>query len=360
MKHLNRYDSILDLIGKTPMVRLRKMSQLAGAKVYAKMEAFNPGQSVKDRIVYHMINRAEMDGKLTPGSTIIEATSGNTGFSVAMISAMKGYDCILTVKDSASSDKIKMMRALGATVVKCPAKVPGDHPDSYYSKAKELAETLPGSYYLNQNFDKGNSEAHYLTTGPEIWEQSEGRLTHFVATASTGGTISGAGKFLKERSEQVQIIAVDSEASALKTYHEKGVFVPPTGSSSLEGVGKNIIPANVNFDTIDRFISVSDRSSSIAARYLAKTEGIMAGYSSGAVMAALWKIRAEIRPDDFIVVLFPDHGSRYLSKIYDPKWLLKMGYLSSDTQEDSLDHFGADETELPKAPAKPSEIRSPE
>lgn len=343
MKHLNRYDSILDLIGKTPMVRLRKMSQLAGARVYAKMESFNPGQSVKDRIVYHMINRAEMDGKLSPGSTIIEATSGNTGFSVAMISAMKGYDCILTVKDSASSDKIKMMKALGATVVKCPSKVPGDHPESYYSRAKELADSIPGSYYLNQNYDKGNSEAHYLTTGPEIWEQSEGRLTHFVATASTGGTISGTGKFLKERSENVQIIGVDSEASALKTFHEKGVFIPPTGSSSLEGVGKNIIPSNVNFETINRFISVSDRASSIAARYLAKTEGIMAGYSSGAVMAALWKIRAEIRRDDFIVVLFPDHGSRYLSKIYDPGWLQRMGYLSADSDDGQMDELSSDE-----------------
>lgn len=335
MKHLNRYDNILDLIGKTPMVKLRKMSEYAQTPVYAKMECFNPGQSVKDRIAYHMINRAEMDGKLRPGSTIIEATSGNTGFSIAMISAMKGYRCILTVKDKASEDKIKMIKALGAEVVKCPSNVAGDHPDSYYSRAIQLSKTIPDSYYMNQNYDKGNSEAHYLTTGPEIWEQSEGRITHFVASASTGGTLSGAGKFLKERNENIQIYGVDSEASILKQYHETGTYSMPEKSSSLEGVGKNIIPANVNFDIIDKFIRVSDRDSSMAARYLARTEGIMAGFSSGAVLAALWQIRSHINPGDFLVVLFPDHGSRYLTKIYDPEWLKSMGFLNGTKAENA-------------------------
>lgn len=328
MRHLNRYDNILDLIGKTPMVKLRKMSELSRTHVYAKMECFNPGQSVKDRIAYHMINRAEMDGKLRKGSTIIEATSGNTGFSVAMISAMKGYKCILTVKDKASEDKVKMIKALGAKVIKCPSGVPGNHPDSYYSRAQKLSEEIPGAYYLNQNFDKGNSEAHYLTTGPEIWEQSEGRITHFVASASTGGTISGAGKFLKERNPNIKIYGVDSEASILKQYHETGTYTEPKTSSSLEGVGKNIIPSNVNFEIIDEFIKVSDRDSSMAARYLARTEGIMAGYSSGAVLAALWQLRSTIEVGDFLVVLFPDHGSRYLTKIYDPVWLRRMGFIN--------------------------------
>ncbi len=334
MKHLNRYDNILDLIGKTPMVRLRKMSELAQTHVYAKMESFNPGQSVKDRIAYHMINRAEMDGKLKPGSTIIEATSGNTGFSIAMISAMKGYRCILTVKDKASEDKIKMIKALGAEVVRCPSSVAGDHPESYYSKAIQLSREIPNAYYLNQNYDKGNSEAHYLTTGPELWEQSEGRITHFVASASTGGTISGAGKFLKERNSNIKILGVDSEASILKQYHETEHYTMPDKSSSLEGVGKNIIPANVNFDIIDEFIRVSDRDSSMAARYLARTEGIMAGYSSGAVLAALWQLRSQIKAGDFLVVLFPDHGSRYLTKIYDPEWLRAMGFLNGSRPEE--------------------------
>lgn len=336
MKHLNRFDNILDLIGKTPMVKLRKMSELSETAVYAKMESFNPGQSVKDRIAYHMINRAEMDGKLVKGSTIIEATSGNTGFSVAMISAMKGYRCVLTVKDKASEDKIKMIRALGAEIIKCPSSVPGEHPESYYSRAKELAKEIPNSYYMNQNYDKGNSEAHYLTTGPEVWEQSEGRITHFVASASTGGTISGTGKFLKERNPKIKIYGVDSQASILKQFHETGTYEMPTGSTSLEGVGKNIIPANVNFDIIDKFISVSDRDSSMAARYLARTEGIMAGYSSGAVLAALWQLRSHFKKGDFLVVLFPDHGSRYLTKIYDPEWLRMMGFLNgSNVQEES-------------------------
>ncbi len=332
MKHLNRFDNILDLIGKTPMVKLRKMSAVSNTRVYAKMESFNPGQSVKDRIAYHMINRAEMDGKIKKGSTIIEATSGNTGFSVAMISAMKGYKCILTVKDKASDDKIKMIKALGAEVIKCPSSVPGDHPDSYYSRALQLSKEIPDSYYLNQNYDKGNSEAHYLTTGPEVWEQSEGRITHFVAAASTGGTLSGAGKFLKERNPDIKIYGVDSEASILKDFHETGTYSEPKKSSSLEGVGKNIIPANVNFEIIDKFIRVSDRDSSMAARYLARTEGIMAGYSSGAVLAALWQLRSHFSPGDFLVVLFPDHGSRYLTKIYDPEWLRAMGFLNGSQQ----------------------------
>ncbi len=327
--HSMPYENIYDLIGQTPLVRLKKLSQLTGSDVYGKLESYNPGQSVKDRIVIRMLEAAESDGRLQPGGCVVEATSGNTGFSVAMICAAKGYDCILTVKDTASYDKVQMIEALGAEVVMCDGTLPGDHPDSYYNVAKRIAASTEKGFYLNQNHDLGNAKAHYFTTGPEVWAQTEGRITHFVACASTGGTVSGTGRYLKEQNPDVNVIGVDSCTDVLRTFHETGEFeIDRSKKSKLEGVGKNIIPSNVNFDIIDRFVNVQDDDSAYAALHLAKEEGIFAGYSSGAAMAALEKIALEIPKGSTVVVLFPDSGARYLSKIYDKKWMVKQGFLN--------------------------------
>lgn len=327
--HTTPYDSIYDLIGQTPLVKLKHLSELTGSNVYGKLECFNPGQSVKDRIVVQMIEAAEADGRLKPGGTVVEATSGNTGFSIAMICAAKGYDCVLTVKDTASSDKVQMIEALGAKVVLCDGTLPGDDPNCYYEIAKRIAKETPGGFYLNQNHDLGNARAHYSTTGPEVWRQTNGQITHFVACASTGGTISGTGRYLKDQNSDVEVIGVDSCTDVLRTFHQTGEFrMDRSKKSKLEGVGKNIIPSNVNFDVIDRFVNVADDESAYAALHLAKDEGIFAGYSSGAAMAALEKIAYQIPRGSTVVVLFPDSGARYLSKIYDKKWMKKQGFLN--------------------------------
>lgn len=327
--HASPYENIYDLIGQTPLVRLKKLSELTGSRVYAKLESYNPGQSVKDRIVIRMIEVAEKDGRLVPGGCVFEATSGNTGFSIAMICAAKGYDCVLTVKNTASYDKVQMIEALGAKVVMCDGTLPGDHPESYYNVAKRLSAAHENGFYLNQNHDLGNANAHYATTGPEVWQQTENKITHFIACASTGGTVSGTGRYLKEQNPDIEVIGVDSSTDVLRTYHQTGEFVIDRAKKSkLEGVGKNIIPSNVNFDVIDRFVNVADDDSAYASLHLAKEEGIFAGYSSGAAMAALEKIAFEIPKGSTVVVLFPDSGARYLSKIYDKKWMVKQGFLN--------------------------------
>jgi cystathionine beta-synthase len=329
------YENIYDLIGHTPLVRLKALSELTRSDVYGKLEYYNPGQSVKDRIVIHMIEKAEAEGKLQEGSTIVEATSGNTGFSIAMIAAAKGYRCVLAVKDTISSEKQKSMEALGATIVKCPASLPGDHPDSYYETARRIASETEGGYYLNQNFDLENSRAHYLTTGPEVYAQTKGKVTHFIACASTGGTVSGTGKYLKEQNPDINIIAVDACTGVLKKYHETGEFHwDRSKKTKLEGVGKNIIPDNVQFDIIDRFVMVNDEDSAYAGKYLAREEGIFVGYSSGAALAGMKKIANEIRPGSTVVILFPDHGSRYLNKLYDPTWMVQQGYLNGSVKRE--------------------------
>ena len=327
------YENIYDLVGHTPLVRLKRLSELTNSDVYGKLEYYNPGQSVKDRIVIHMILKAEAEGHLREGSTILEATSGNTGFSIAMIAAARGYKCILCVKDTISSEKQKSMEALGAKIIKCPASLPGDHPDSYYETARRLALEIDGGYYLNQNFDLENSKAHYETTGPEVYKQSNQRITHFVACASTGGTISGTGKYLKEQNPDVKVIAVDACTGVLKHYHETGEFYwDRTKKTKLEGVGKNIIPTNVQFPVIDQFVKVDDEDSAYAGKHLAKEEGIFVGYSSGAALAGFEKIADQIEPGSFVVVLFPDHGSRYLNKLYDPSWMISHGYLNGSAK----------------------------
>ncbi len=327
MNELRRYDNMLEIIGCTPMVRLNYLQDYTKAKVYAKLESFNPGLATKDRIVKYMVEKAEKEGKLKPGATIIEATSGNTGYALASICAMKGYKCILTMTDKIGKSKVDLIRAFGARIEICSAKVPGDHPDSYFSVAERLNKEIPNSYYLNQNHDPANSEAHYKFTGPEIWEQMEGEITHFFACSSTGGTISGTGKYLKEQNKDVEIICVDATGSLLRPYFETGkIDKSKIGSTQLEGVGKKIIPGTMDFSVIDDFVTVEDKESALSVYELAQREGLLMGYSSGAALQAIKQYADKLTENDTVVVLLADHGSKYLTKVYDSEWMKAQGF----------------------------------
>ena len=323
------YKNLLQLIGDTPLVNIRHLTEKNPGLFLAKLELTNPGQSPKDRIALHIINDAEKKGLLKKGSTVIETTSGNTGFSLAMVSLIKGYKCILAVSSKSSTDKINTLKALGAEVHVCPANVQADDPRSYYEVAKKLNREIEGSLYINQYFNDLNAQAHYLTTGPEIWEQTSGKISHLVVCSGTGGTISGAAKFLKKKNKKIKIIGVDAYGSVLKKYHETGEFdkneIYPY---KIEGLGKNLIPSVTNFEVIDQFIKVGDEESAKSARDLVKKEGIFGGYTTGACLRAVEKLieKKEFKKNDVIVMLFPDHGSRYLSKIYNDKWLNEQGF----------------------------------
>ena len=325
-------NNILELIGKTPLVKLDKITSTLKGEYYAKIEGSNPGHSSKDRIALYIIEEAERRGLLKPGSTIIETTSGNTGFSIAMVSIIKGYECILAVTSKSSQDKIDMLKAMGANVFICPANVPADDHRSYYQVAKKLHEEIKGSLYINQYFNDLNSEAHYKTTGPEIWKQTEGKLTHLVACSGTGGTISGIGKYLKEQNPNIKIIGVDAYGSVLKKYHETGEFdEKEIFPYRVEGLGKNLIPSVTDFAVIDKYEKVNDEDSAHSAREIVKKEGIFVGYTSGAAFQAIKQLNntREFKDSDKIVVVFPDHGSRYLSKIYSDKWMEDQGFFDS-------------------------------
>lgn len=326
------YNNILELIGDTPLVKLNSVSQSFPGNYYAKLEAFNPGHSNKDRIALHIIDQAEQKGILKEGSTIIETTSGNTGFSLAMVSLLKGYNCILAVSSKSSKDKINMMKCLGAKIYVCPSNVPSDDPRSYYEVAKRLSSEIEDSVYINQYFNDLNIEAHYNTTGPEIWEQSNHRITHLVACSGTGGTISGIGRYLKEQNSNIKIIGVDAYGSILKKYHETGEVDPnEIYSYRIEGLGKNIIPSATDFKIIDRFIKVTDSESAHMAREITLKEGLFAGYTSGAAFQAVNLLNSEGEFDNnsHVVIVFPDHGSRYLSKIYSDEWMNNQGFYDS-------------------------------
>ena len=325
-------NNILDLIGETPMIKLNKITAELKGEYFAKIEGFNPGHSTKDRIALYIIEEAERKGILKPGSTIIETTSGNTGFSIAMVSIIKGYECILAVTSKSTQDKIGMLKAMGANVFICPANVAADDPRSYYQVAKRLHEEIKGSVYINQYFNNLNSEAHYKTTGPEIWKQSNGKITHLIACSGTGGTISGIARYLKEKNSKIKIIGVDAYGSVLKKYHETGEFdEKEIFPYRITGLGKNIIPSVTDFKIIDKYIKVNDEDSAHSAREIVKTEGIFVGYTSGAVFQAIKQLNreGEFKKDDKIVVIFPDHGSKYLSKIYNDKWMQKQGFFDS-------------------------------
>ena len=285
---IRAYNNILELVGNTPLVKLNKIAEGLTGNFYAKVEAFNPGHSSKDRIAIHIIEQAEKAGLLTEGSTIIETTSGNTGFSIAMASIVKGYDCILAVSSKSSPDKIDMLRSMGAKVYVCPAHVSADDPRSYYEVAKRLHKETKGSIYINQYFNKLNMDAHYKSTGPEIWEQTGGQITHLIACSGTGGTISGTARYLKEQNPNIKVIGVDAFGSVLKKYHETGKLdTNEIYPYRIEGLGKNLIPGATDFSIIDEFIKVTDAESAHTAREISRTEGIFVGYTSGAVMQAI-------------------------------------------------------------------------
>jgi len=334
--NINACNNILELIGNTPLVKLNRITSSFKGDFYAKVEAFNPGHSSKDRIAAYIIEEAERKGVLTKGCTIIETTSGNTGFSIAMVSIIKGYDCILAVSSKSSKDKIDMLRSMGAKVYVCPAHVSADDPRSYYQVAKRLHEETKGSIYINQYFNELNMQAHYNTTGPEIWNQTNGNITHLVACSGTGGTISGTARFLKEQNSDIKIIGVDAFGSVLKKFHETGELdTNEIYPYRIEGLGKNLIPGATDFEVIDQFIKVTDEESAHTAREISKTEGIFAGYTCGAVMQAAKQLDAEgiFAKDSNVVLIFPDHGSRYMSKIYSDQWMEDQGFLNNNNVE---------------------------
>ena len=324
MNKIQYHDTILDLVGNTPLVSLQKIASPMLGQFFAKLEAFNPGHSAKDRTALYIINDAEERGLLTPGGEIVETTSGNTGYSIAMIAAIRGYRCILAVTDKSSPDKIDMLRALGAEVHVCPASVPADDPHSYYEVAKRIHRETPNSIYINQYFNPLNTEAHYQWTGREIWEQTAGEITHLVACSGTGGTLSGIARYLKEKKPSVKIIGVDADGSLIKKYFDTGeVDKGELHPYYIEGLGKNLIPGALDTSVIDEFVKVNDTESALMARKISRTTGIFCGYTCGAAWVATQKYNQEhpFSKESVVVVVFPDHGSRYMNKIYNDQWL---------------------------------------
>lgn len=328
-------NNILDLIGNTPLIKLNNITKDLIGNFYVKYEGFNPGHSMKDRIALHIIEEAERQGLLKPGSTIIETTSGNTGFSIALVSIIKGYKCILAVNSKASAGKINMLKAMGAKVYVCPANVDADDPRSYYQVAKRLHSETANSIYINQYFNKLNVDAHYNSTGPEIWEQTNGEITHLIAASGTGGTISGVSKYLKEKNPAIKTLGVDAYGSILKKFHETKEFdkneIYPY---RIEGLGKNLIPTATDFDVIDVFEKVTDESAAHRARELALTEGLFTGYTSGAVVQAAiqYAEKGMFDENSKVVLILPDHGSRYMEKIYSDDWMKEQGFFDTQKQ----------------------------
>jgi len=325
------YQNILEAVGNTPLVRLNNVSKNVAPLVLAKVEYTNPGGSVKDRIAVGMIEAAEREGRLQPGGTIVEATSGNTGMGLAMVAAVKGYRTILVMPDKMSQEKIDALKAMGAEVVITPTNVPPDSPESYYQVARRLAEEIPGAILLNQYFNRANPEAHYRTTGPEIWQQTGGRVDVFVAGLGTGGTISGVARYLKEQNTGVKVVGVDPEGSILREYFYTGRQTEPK-PYKVEGVGEDILPGTLSFEYIDEIITVGDRESFCMARKLAREEGLFVGGSSGMAVYGALQVAANLDPDQVVVVLLPDGGSRYLSTIYNDLWMRKNGFLEEPAE----------------------------
>ncbi|HMR88427.1 MAG TPA: pyridoxal-phosphate dependent enzyme [Saprospiraceae bacterium] len=324
-------NNILETIGNTPMVKLNKVAEGIPCLVLGKIETFNPGHSTKDRMALKMVEDAEKAGRIKPGGTFIECTSGNTGMGIALAAAVKGYKCIFTTSDKQSKEKMDMLRAVGAEVIVCPTNVEPDDPRSYYSVAEKLSKEIPNSAWLNQYDNLSNREAHYESTGPEIWKQTDGKITHFVVGVGTGGTISGVAKYLKEQNPNVKIWGIDTYGSVFKKYHETGVFDKKEIYPYItEGIGEDILPKNVDFSLIDHFEKVTDKDAAIAARRLAKEEGILLGYSAGSALAGVHQLKDQLKPDDVVVILFHDHGSRYVGKLYNDDWMRERGFLDTE------------------------------
>lgn len=325
------YENILDTIGNTPLVKFNKITKEIPALVLAKVETFNPGHSIKDRMALKMVEDAEKDGRLKPGGTIIEGTSGNTGMGLALAAIVKGYKLICTLADKQSKEKMDILRAMGAEVIVCPTNVSSDDPRSYYSVAKKLNEEIPNSFYPNQYDNLSNRKAHYEQTGPEIWEQTEGKITHLVVGVGTGGTISGTAKYLKEKNPNIKIWGIDTYGSVFKKYHETGEFDENEIYSYItEGIGEDILPENVDFGLIDHFEKVTDKDGVIMTRRLAREEGFFMGNSAGSAVAGLMQLKDQLTKDDVVVVIFHDHGSRYVGKMFNDDWVRDRGFLEAE------------------------------
>jgi cystathionine beta-synthase len=324
-------ENILGTIGNTPLVKLNKVTSEVDALVLAKVETFNPGNSVKDRMAIKMIDDAEADGRLQPGGTIIEGTSGNTGMGLALVAIIRGYKLICVISDKQSKEKMDILRAVGAKVVVCPTDVEPTDPRSYYSVSKRLATETPNSWYVNQYDNPSNALAHYEQTGPEIWEQTEGKITHFVVGVGTGGTISGIGKYLKEKNPNIKIWGIDTYGSVFKKYHETGIFDENEIYSYItEGIGEDILPKNVDFSIIDGFTKVTDKDAAVYTRKIALEEGIFVGNSAGAAIKGLLQLKEHFKPEDVVVVLFHDSGSRYVGKMFNDDWMRERGFLEEE------------------------------
>lgn len=325
------YNDITETIGNTPLIRINRCVEGLQGTFYAKWEGANPGNSAKDRIAKYIIEKAEQEGRLKPGATIVETTSGNTGFSLSMMAIVKGYRCIVAVSNKTQNDKIAYLKAMGAEVHMCPASVPADDPRSYYETAKRIHRETPNSIYINQYFNRNNTDAHYHTTGPEIWEQTHGKITHLVAASGTGGTISGAARFLKEQNPNIKILAIDAYGSVIKKYHETGIFdeneIYPY---RIGGLGKNLIPDSLDFDQIDFFEKVTDKSAALRARKVTTQEGILVGYTTGAVVQGMHQLKDRFDKNSVVVAVFHDHGSRYMEKIYNDDWMREQGFFDKE------------------------------
>lgn len=328
-------ENILETIGHTPMVKLHRVTAELPCTVFAKVEFFNPGNSIKDRMAVRMVEEAEQKGLLKPGGTIIEGTSGNTGMGLALAAVIKGYKCIFTTTDKQSKEKVDILKAVGAEVIVCPTNVLPEDPRSYYSVSARLAREIPNSFYVNQYDNLANRDAHYEQTGPEIWEQTGGKITHLVVATGTGGTITGTGKYLKEQNPDIQIWAVDSYGSLLKKFFDTGeIDMGEVYPYITEGIGEDFIPKNYDMSVIDHFEKVTDKDGAVMARRISKEEGIFVGYSAGSAVAGLNQLKSRLKADDVVVVIFHDHGSRYVGKVYNDQWMMERGFLDVKTVRD--------------------------
>jgi len=335
------YDNILQTIGDTPMVRLHKVVADFPCPVYAKVETFNPGNSIKDRMALKMLEVAEKEGKIKPGGTIIEGTSGNTGMGLALAAIVKGYKCIFATTDKQSKEKADILRAFGAEVIVCPTNVEPEDPRSYYQVSRRLATEIPNSWYVNQYDNLANRQAHYEQTGPEIWSQTDGKVTHLVVASGTGGTIVGTGKYLKEQNPNIQVWAIDTYGSLLKKWFDTGeIDMDEVHPYISEGFGEDFVPENYDRAAIDHFEKVTDKDGAVMARRITKEEGIFVGYSAGSVIAGLRQLKDKLKKDDMVVVIFHDHGSRYVGKIYNDEWMLERGFLEVKTVRDLIGGLG--------------------
>src|SRR5882757_10779209 len=339
---MNIKNNILKTIGNTPLIRLNKVTRDLPCTVLAKVEYFNPGNSAKDRMALKMVEVAEQEGKLKPGGTIIEGTSGNTGMGLALAACVKGYKCIFVTTDKQSKEKADILKAVGAEVIVCPTNVLPDDPKSYYSVAKRLAKEIPNSMYMNQYDNLANRQAHYESTGPEIWQQTEGKITHLVCTAGTGGTITGVAMFLKEKNPNIQVWAIDVYGSLLTKYYRTGeIDMNEVHPYISEGFGEDFVPQNYDMSVIDYFEQVTDKDGAVMARRIAKEEGLFCGYSAGSCLQGLMQLKGRLKKDDVVVCIFHDHGSRYVAKIYNDQWMMERGFLDVKTFRDIVNGRGA-------------------